>query len=356
MLDHVQTTRPRPHGSPTGPRGPRWLAAPLLILLLGPACEGGPGCGTGDDRLVVYSGRTEALVAPVLAAFEEETGTQVRVRYADTSQLAAAVLEEGARTPADVFLAQDAGTLGLLEAEGRLRPLSEAILGRVDPRLRSPRGLWVGTSARARVLTYNPARVPEASLPKSLSDLTDPAWKGRVGWAPANASFQSFTAALIQLEGEASARTWLRAMKANDPKDYPSNTPLVQAVASGEIDVGLTNHYYLHRLKAEHGEGFSAANHYFDGGAASLVNVSAVGILDRSQRVTKAERFVEFLLSETAQRHFARTNHEIPVVAGVAPDPALPDLQSLSPPDLDLTALADLKAAVGLLRETRVLR
>jgi iron(III) transport system substrate-binding protein len=336
------------------PRPSLPLAAALALALAG--CDGPGGCGAEEAHLVVYSGRTEALLAPVVQAFEEETGVRARVRYADTAQLAAAVLEESARTPADVFVAQDAGTLGLLEAQGRLQTLPEPLLERVDPRMRSARGLWVGTSARARVLTYNPERVPADSLPDSLADLTAPAWKGRLGWAPGNASFQSFVAALVQLEGADATRAWLRAMKGQAPRDYPSNTALVQAVHSGEIDAALTNHYYLHRLKAEHGKGFKAANHYFGrGSAAALVNVSAAGILDASARTDEARRFVEFLLSEQAQEHFARTNYEIPVVQGVRPDPSLPELGAVSPPDLDLTALADLEAAVRLLRETRVL-
>jgi iron(III) transport system substrate-binding protein len=331
------------------------LMLPLFVLAAG--CDGnGLGCAPTNDRLVVYSGRTEALVAPVLTAFEEETGVPIHVRYADTSQLAAAVVEEGGRARADVFFAQDAGTMGFLAAEGRLRTLPEDLLQKVDPRLRSPGGLWVGTSARARVLTYNPRRVPPPPLPPDLRALTTAPWKDRIGWSPNNVSFQSFVAAFIQLEGEAAAGRWLRAMRANGARDYPSNTALVQAVAAGEIDAALTNHYYLHRLREEHGQAFAAANHYFgDRGAASLVNVSAAGIIEGSRRVEDAQRLIAFLLSERAQSHFAEVNFELPVVPGVTPDTDVPSLTQVSPPALDLASLGGLERAVRLLRETRVL-
>jgi iron(III) transport system substrate-binding protein len=339
-----------------------YLAGLALLCgagLVAAGCNGnGSGEGNGRDAetLIVYSGRTEALIAPVLAAFEAETGIRVRVNYADTSQLAATLLEEGHRSPADVFIAQDAATLGLLEAEGRLAPLSPEILAEVDPRVRSPRGAWVGTSGRARVLAYHRDRVDPADLPKSLDDLTDPAWRGRIGWAPGNASFQSFLAALVEIEGDAAAEAWLEAVTANAPRVYPSNTPLVLAVASGEVDVALTNHYYLHRLVDEHGAAFPVANLYLkDGGAGSLVNVSAAGVLASSKRQEAAEALVAFLLSETAQAHFARANFEIPLAAGIRPDAALPDLAELDVPDVDLAALAGLERSARLLRRTGAL-
>jgi iron(III) transport system substrate-binding protein len=211
--------------------------------------------------LVVYSGRGEPLVAPVLAAFEQRSGVDLQVKYGDTAQLAAAILEEGARSPADVFLAQDASTLGFLDGKATFAPLSAAVTARAPAGMKSTAGRWVGLSGRARVLAYNTKALKPEQLPESIDELTSPRWKGRVGWAPENASFQSFVAAMIALRGREPTERWLVAMKANAPKEYPKNTPAVIAVARGEIDVALVNHYYLHRLKAEQGADFPVANH-----------------------------------------------------------------------------------------------
>lgn len=318
-------------------------------------CRNGANGESVEPVLTVYSGRTEVLVEPVVEAFRRETGLRVRVNYADTSQLAATVLEEGARSPADVFIAQDAATMALLEDAHRLRRLDDEVLGRVDRHFRSPRGTWVGTSGRARVIAYNTDRVKPEELPHSVEDLTDPKWRGRLGWTPTNASFQSFLSAMIQLAGEDAAREWLEGMRANGARVYPSNAPLVQAVANGEIDAGLTNHYYLHRLQAESPRPLPVRNHFLrTHDAGSLVNVSAAGVLDSAPNPEGASRFVAFLLSETAQRHFAEENFEFPVAAGVQAAHALPSIESLEPPEVDLSGLGDLGSTVRLLRSTGV--
>jgi iron(III) transport system substrate-binding protein len=327
------------------------LAAAALLFASG--CTRGPE--ESRPTLTVYSGRTEALVAPVVAAFEKETGIEARVSYADTSQLAATILEEGAQSPADVFFAQDAATMELLRAEGRLSPLPISVLEQVAERYRDPAGSWVGTSGRSRVLAYHPNRVRPEDLPASLDELTGEAWKGRVGWAPTNASFQSFLALMVRERGEEATLAWLRAMRANGARDYPSNVPAVQAVASGEIDVALTNHYYVHRLRAEQGSSFIVRNHYLNSAdAASQMNVSAAGILATSGNRQAAESFVAFLLSSPAQAHFAAENFEFPLAAGVRPSPELPALGDLRVPATNSGRVEDLATGIRLLRTAGV--
>ncbi len=325
----------------------RAIPLPLLVLLLLwlPACN-------GSDPLVVYAGRAEVLVDPVVRAFEHETGTKVRVQYADTSQLAAMLLEEGDRTRADLFWAQDPATLGFLADRGRLGAVPEATLERVDPLFRDPEGAWVGTSGRARVLAVHQDRVPAEERPASLEELTDPRWKGRIGWAPTNASFQAMVAAMIALEGREATEAWLEGVQANAPRVYPSNTPAVLAVAHGEIDVALTNHYYLHRLQAEHGGTLPVDNHYLrDGSAGSLVSVAAIGVLAGTSRTEEAHRFLEWILEEPAQRHFGDVNYELPLTLDVPPHPDLPPVVALDPPALDLADLSRLEETVRLLRD-----
>ncbi len=317
-----------------------------------PSPAGSASAGPSTS-LTVYSGRTEELVGPLLEQFETASGIAVQARYGDSAELAALLLEEGDRSPADVFFSQDAGALGALAEEGLLAPLDPEVLGRVDARFQDDEGRWVGVSGRARVLAYSTERLSEADLPGSVTDLTDPAWAGRIGWAPTNASLQAFVTAFRQLEGEEAARAWLEGIVANDPVVYASNTDAVQGVAAGEVDVALVNHYYLMRLLAENGPEYPVANHFFPGGdLGSLVNAAGAAILSSSERADAAAELVDYLLSEDAQTYFSEETFEYPLVGGMAADPGLPALDEIETPEIDLNALADLQGTVELMRET----
>ena len=237
-------------------------------------------------------------------------------------------------------------------ARAGLRPLSEAVLGRVPARFRDPGDRWVGTTGRARVLVYNTELLTPEDLPDTVSGLTDARWKGRIGWAPTNGSFQAFVTALRLLEGEDAARDWLTGVLANEPTPYPNNVAIYQAVADGEVEVALSNHYYLFRFLSQHGEDFTARSvSPAGGGAGGLINISGVGVLDTAQNPEAAERFLAYLLSETVQERFARETFEYPLVPGVATDPAVTPLSEVNPPDLELGDLDDLRGTLDLLRE-----
>jgi iron(III) transport system substrate-binding protein len=334
-------------------RVPAALAALLLALVVVPGCE--MINASGSDALTVYSGRSEPLVGPLLERFKKQTGVKVEVKYAGTPELANAILEEGKNTPADVFFSQDAGSLGALAANGRLEKLDRSLLERVEARFRSDTGVWVGTSGRSRVVAFNPSRVSESELPPSVLDFTDAKWKGRLGWAPTNASFESFVTALRVMRGEQVARDWLTGMKANRPAAYPNNITIVQAVSRGEIDVGLVNHYYLYELKAQD-PNLRAANHFFRGGdPGGLLNVAGVGILAGTEKGKEARRFAEFLLSKEAQEYFANTTYEYPLAEGVRPVAGLVPLEALDPPRIDLSNLSDLRGTQKLLTDVGIL-
>ncbi len=337
------------------------------LALLTTLTMGGVGlllaaCG-GDDgdpgTLTVYSGRGQELVGGIFARFEEDSDIDLRIRYGDTAALAAALLEEGADSPADLFFAQDAGALGTVANAGLLAPLPDAVLDRVDARYRDPEGRWVGISGRARVLVVSTERVPAADHPTSIFALTDPAWRGRVGWAPTNGSFQSFVTALRQEYGDPTTLEWLRAMIANDVREYSGNSGLLQAVADGEIDIALTNHYYLWRFRQEDPD-FPADNVSTDPGhAGALVNVAGAGILASSPHRDAAIRFLEYMLAPAAQQYFGGPQEddgfEYPLVDGVPLHPGLPPLASLNPPALSLSDLADLEGTLDLLQEAGAL-
>ncbi|MGD9712287.1 MAG: extracellular solute-binding protein, partial [Thermomicrobiales bacterium] len=266
-----------------------------------------PLAAQDSGEVTVYSGRNENLIGPILTQFQEATGITVNVRYGNTSEIAATILEEGENSPADVFLSQDAGALGAVQAEGFFVELPGATLELVDPRYRSEDGLWVGLTARARVLAYNTDELSEADLPASVKDLTDPDWSGRIGWAPTNASFQSFVTAFRVLEGNDAAKDWLEKMEANGTIAFDGNGAILDAVIAGELSVGLVNHYYLYGKIADAGGPVAAANYYFPGGdIGSLVNVTGIGILGTAPNAGNAQALIDFLLSEEGQTYFAQ--------------------------------------------------
>jgi iron(III) transport system substrate-binding protein len=308
------------------------------------------------SELVIYSGRNEELVGPLIEMFSEATGIEAAVRYGNTAEMAATILEEGRNSPADIFFGQDAGALGALAQEGRLQALPQGTLDLVDPRFRAPDGEWVGVSGRARVVAYNTNNLTEDDLPDSIFDFTDPQWRGRIGWAPTNGSFQSFVTALRVTEGEDAAREWLEGIQANEPQVYANNNAILEGVASGEVDVGFVNHYYLFRQLEEQGEGYAARNYFFPGGdLGSLINVAGAGIVDTAGNQEAAQAFIDYLLSAEAQEYFRNQTKEYPLVTGIDADPMLPPLEGLDTPDIDLNQLYDLEGTLEMLQEAGVL-
>ncbi len=305
-------------------------------------------------RLVIYSGRSESLVQPIIDQFVEATGIDVQVRYGSTSELAGLLLEEGENSPADLFYAQDPGGLGAVSGAGLLANLPAELLAKVPDRFAGPDGTWVGISGRARTVVYNTDEItdPETQLPDDLMGFVDPQWNGRIGWAPTNGSFQAMVTAMRSVWGGEQTAAWLSGVQANNPIEYPKNTPIVEAVGSGEVAVGLVNHYYLHRFLTEQGETFSARNYFLPGGGpGSLIMVSGAGILDTAANDANAQRFIEFLLSLPGQQYFASQTFEYPLVEGVKTVALLPPLAALDEAalDIDLADLSDLAGTQELL-------
>jgi iron(III) transport system substrate-binding protein len=323
----------------------RLLTLAVIGALLMTSCTGPPA---GDGTLAVYSGRSQELVQPLIDDFEAATGIDVNVRYAGSTELAATLLAEGETTDADVFFAQDPGSLGSVAA--MMMELPDSILEQVDAKFRDHDGLWVGTSGRVRVFVYNVEG--DRPLPQTIDEATGPAWSGQLGIAPTNGSFLAFVAAMILERGEEGTRAWLEALASNGPVDYPSNSPIVAATDSGEIQGGLVNHYYLLRLRAE-GAGQSAENHFIPAGdVGTLVMPAGAGILAGTDQPDAAHQFIEFLLSLAAQTYFANETFEFPLIDGVDPVEGLPRLSEIKTPEIDLSRLADvLEKATQLVAE-----
>jgi iron(III) transport system substrate-binding protein len=353
-----------------------------LIVLVGVACGGAsetpPAVETepeaemtaelpeetapdGSEKLIIYSGRSDSLVQPIIDQFQAATGIEVEVRYGSTPEITSVLLEEGANSPADVFYAQDPGGLGAIQAAGMLMQLPDSILDSVPARFKAEDGTWAGISGRARVVVYNTEAVadPTTELPGDIYDFVDPQWNGRLGWAPTNGSFQAMVTAMRHVWGEEMTRTWLEGIQANNPMVFEGNTPIVEAVGAGEIDAGFVNHYYLYRFLSEQGEAFAARNYFLPGGGpGSLIMVSGAGILNTASNPDNAQRFIEFLLSVPGQQYFASQTFEYPVIGeGVALAASLPPLEELDElaVDIPLSDLADVQGTQDLLIELGII-
>jgi iron(III) transport system substrate-binding protein len=338
-------------------RGATALLAAGAMLLGASACASdAAGEPESDGTITLYSGRNENLIGPLIARFEQETGIEVEVRYGDTAQMAAQLLTEGDRTPADIFLAQDAGALGAVAGEGLFATLPEEVLDRVPAEYRSAGGEWVGVTGRSRVLVYHPDLVSQDELPASVLELTGPQWRGRIGQAPTNGSFQAFVTALRVQHGDEVARDWLAGMAANDPQIREGNNPIVADVIDGRIHAGLVNHYYLFEQAKERGvpvEELPARLHFFPGGdTGALVNISGVGVLRHATDDPDVRALVDYLLSPAGQTYFAEQTSEYPLVPGVAGPAGAPPLGSLTAPDIDLNELASLAETVVMITES----
>jgi iron(III) transport system substrate-binding protein len=349
---------------------PRTLSTLLVVTaLVLAACGDSSPAGSDDDassaggvsnaptdasRLVIYSGRSEELIGPLLERFTEETDIEISVRYGGSTELATTLLQEGEASDADVFFAQDPASLGA--AAPLMAQLDESILSRVPERFADADGRWVGTSGRARVVVYDTSAIDESELPNGLEDLVDSRWSGRMAIAPTNGSFLAFVAAMIVEQGEDYTLDWLERLAANQPIDFPSNAPIVAAVDAREVELGLVNHYYLLRLQAE-GGGNEVANHFpTSGDASSLVMPAGASILAGSDQAESARAFVDFLLSDSSQEYFATETFEFPLVAGIAAAEGLPDIDDIATPDIDLSDLADqLERATDLVTQAGLL-
>jgi iron(III) transport system substrate-binding protein len=335
------------------------LITPALTVALAAslaACGGTTDAGDGaeGDTLVIYSGRNEKLVAPVLERLEEAVGMSVEVRYAGTGELAAQLLEEGESTQADLFFGQDAGALGALASAGMLAELDQEVLDRVPEQYRDDEGRWVATSGRARVLAYDPAEVPEIDEIDGIDQLLEPEYEGRIAFAPSNASFQAFVTALRIDRGDEGAREWLEGFAAQDPQVYENNIAVLDAVDGGQAAIGLINHYYWFQKVAELGEdGVNARIHYLESDdPGALINVAGAGVIASTDNPEQAARAIEFLLSDEIQQYFADETAEYPVVEGIESTRFdLAPLTSVEGHRINLNDLESLEATLALLDE-----
>ena len=315
----------------------------------------GPDNSGGQVKeLTIYSGRSEEFIAPFFANWEQESGIKLNVRYGDSAELAAQILEEGSNSPADLFLSQDAGSLGAVSIAGLFTKLPTGTGAQIEDIYIAGDRSWIGVTGRARVFAYNPQAV--TLLPQSVSDLTKPAYKARVGIAPSNASFQAFVTALITEKGATFAENWLKAMKDNGAQIYLKNSAIVEAIDKGEIDLGLVNHYYTWEVSQALGRDIKVENGFFaPGDIGNLVNVSGVGIIATSEKQQAALDLINYLTSEVAQAKFVKDTHEYSLIPGSKAPASLPELKSIGSPKVDLASLEKVQATQDLLTKVGLL-
>ncbi len=305
--------------------------------------------------ITVYSGRSEELIQPLLDTFTEETGIEVEARYGDSAELALLIQTEGDSSPADVFISQSPGALGLLAGEDRLATLPSELTGLVDDGFAASDDTWVGITGRVRVVVYNSDLVDEADLPASVLDLTDASYAGRVAVAPGNGSFQDFVTAMRNELGDDTTLEWLAGMAANGAPNYPKNSAIVEAVGRGEVEMGLVNHYYnLRAIEAD--PAVASVNHFLPADdLGALVIVTGGAVLASSDAPATGERLLTWMLGESTQATFAAETQEYPLLPGVAAPEGVPALEGFSVDTIDYDLLGDgLTGTIELIRESGI--
>jgi iron(III) transport system substrate-binding protein len=249
-----------------------------------------------------------------------------------------------------VFLSQDAGALGALSGVDLLAELPDDITDAIPEDFTSSDDDWVGITGRARVIAYDSQNLAAADVPSSVMELISPEWNGRVGFPPGNASFQSFVTALREIKGEAAAEQWVEAMAANAPVITEKNSATLELVNSGQLDLGLINHYYWYQSASELGAGNMRAQlKFLPGDAGGIVNVTGAGVLAGSSGNSDALTFLRYLISPTAQQYFVDQTFEYPLLPGIQAPAGLPTLASLANSEFDLNDLESLSQTQSLL-------
>jgi len=294
-----------------------------------------------NDGIVVYNAQHENLVKSWVDGFTKETGIKVTLRNGDDSELGNQLVQEGSASPADVFLTENSPSMVLVDNANLFAPLDSDTLKQVPAEYRPAHGRWIGIAARSTVFVYNPAKLSEQQLPKSLMDLAKPEWKGRWAASPSGADFQAIVSAMLALKGEQATLEWLKAMKANFVA-YKGNSTVMKAVNAGQIDGGVIYHYYRFVDQSKTGENSKNTQLYYfkhqDPGA--FVSLSGGGVLASSKHKAQAQAFIKYITGKEGQESL-RTNNAFEYAVGVnaASNPKLVPLKDLDAPKVEPSTL-----------------
>ncbi|EOY8405227.1 iron ABC transporter substrate-binding protein [Enterobacter sp. BNK-29] len=294
-----------------------------------------------NEGIVVYNAQHENLVKSWVDGFTKETGIKVTLRNGDDSELGNQLVQEGSASPADVFLTENSPSMVLVDNANLFAPLDADTLKQVPAEYRPAHGRWIGIAARSTVFVYNPQKLNEQQLPKSLMDLAKPEWKGRWAASPSGADFQAIVSAMLALKGEKATLEWLKAMKANFVA-YKGNSTVMKAVNAGQIDGGVIYHYYRFVDQSKTGENSKNTQLYYfkhqDPGA--FVSLSGGGVLASSKHKAQAQAFIKYITGKEGQESL-RTNNAFEYAVGVnaASNPKLVPLKDLDAPKVEPSTL-----------------
>jgi iron(III) transport system substrate-binding protein len=350
------------------------MAAVAAAAMLIAACGSGGGSASGlpaaanpagqsasslaGQTITLYNGQHEQTTNALVQAFEKQTGVTVKVRSDDEDVLAQQIEQEGSRSPADVFFTENTPPLAMLDEKGLLAPVESKTLAAVPSKYNAADKDWAGVSARVSVLVYNTDKIKPSQLPKSVLDLASPEWKGKLDIAPSETDFAPIVTSIAQNKGDAAAVSWLQSLKANAGSHVePDNETLVANVNKGTTSIGVINHYYWYRLRAEVGQSgmHSKLATFAPGDDGYLLDVSGVGVLKSSTHQAAAQAFAAFLVSAAGQRVLAGSDSwEYPVGSGVT-NPKLPPLSGFHPRQFSLTQIGDGSKALALLQQAGLL-
>ncbi|WP_448623216.1 iron ABC transporter substrate-binding protein [Dickeya fangzhongdai] len=314
------------------------------------------GAQAEDEGIVIYNAQHENLVKSWVDGFTQDTGIKVTLRNGGDSELGNQLVQEGNASPADVFLTENSPSMVLVDNANLFAPLDADTLAQVEPQYRPSHGRWIGIAARSTVFVYNPEKLTEAQLPKSLMDLAKPEWKGRWAASPSGADFQAIVSAVLELKGEKATLEWLKAMKTNFTA-YKGNSTVMKAVNAGQIDSGVIYHYYPFVDGAKTGENSKNIRLYYfkhqDPGA--FVSISGGGVLASSKHKQQAQAFVKWITGKKGQE-VLRTNTAFEYAVGVNAEsnPKLVPLKDLQAPKVDAAKLNG-KKVVELMTEAGLL-
>jgi iron(III) transport system substrate-binding protein len=315
------------------------MATGLVALALSVAGCGASGSGSASEKptLTLYNAQHD-FVEDMAKDFTAKTGIKVKVRSGEDFELANQIVQEGKASPADVFVTENSPAMSLVDGKDGFSRVDDATLAQVPDTFEPSDKSWVGFAARSTVLAYNSKALKPADLPKSLLDLAQPQWKGKIGFAPAGADFQAIVSAVVATEGDAAAEQWLKGLKANATKTYQGNTAVMKAVNSGELQAGVIYHYYWYKDRAESGANSKNTElHYFgnqDPGA--FVSISGAGVVKASKHQKEAQELVKYLTGRDGQKILADSGAmEYAVADGATNNPALKPLAELGQPDVD---------------------
>jgi iron(III) transport system substrate-binding protein len=319
-----------------------------MVVAMGAARSSAP------PVLTLYSAQHPQVVGMLTKAFTAKTGIVMRVHSGEGPEIANQILREGGRSPADVVFVENSPELTLLDQRHMLAPVDKATLGIVPGVDSAANGDWLGVLERQNVLAWNPKLIAAAALPAHLTDLADPAWKGKVAIAPSDADFLPLVGAMIHAEGKAKTQAWLEGLKRN-AKIYQDDEAVVAAVNRGSVATGIINNYYWARLRTETGAANTQSRiaHFAAGDVGNLLNVSGAGVLASSKHQQQAQEFLAFLVSDQAQRALAASSvdYEYPLRPGVAPNKLLDPMDTLHPPAIAPAELGNDREAAALIQQ-----